>query len=164
MAKAKASSGGNRFNAATRKSFLGHLARTANVAASARVAGISSDTVYAARRRLPDFRTEWSEALAEGYVRLETELLAEALRRGSSKTPDTAMLKAKAQQQRLQLGLLNAHRGAVRGNAKPVLAPAQLADLPTLKAQLILKLTQMRERAGLPLDQAPDAGDGLNNG
>lgn len=163
MAKAKASSGGNRFNAATRKSFLGHLARTANVAASARVAGISSDAVYAARRRLPDFRTEWSEALAEGYVRLETELLAEALQRASSKTPD-AMLKAKAQKQRLQLGLLNAHRGAVKGNAKPVSAPAQLADLPTLKAQLILKLTQMRERAGLPLDHAPDAADGSNNG
>lgn len=163
MAKAKASSGGNRFNAATRKSFLGHLARTANVSASARVAGIASDAVYAARRRLPDFRTEWSEALAEGYVRLETELLAEALQRASSKTPD-AMLKAKAQKQRLQLGLLNAHRGAAKGNAKPVSAPAQLADLPTLKAQLILKLTQMRERAGLPLDHAPDAADGLNDG
>ena len=85
------------------------------------------------------------------------------MQRASSKTPD-AMLKAKAQKQRLQLGLLNAHRGAVKGNAKPVMAPAQFADLPTLKAQLILKLTQMRERAGLPLDHEASAGDGLNDG
>lgn len=157
MAKPKASpSGNNRFNATTRKCFLDHLARTANVAASARAAGISGDTVYSAHRRLPDFRAEWKEALAEGYVRLETNMLADALKRPSSKTPD-GLLKARAQQQRLQLGLLNAHRGSVKGNAPA--APARIAiDLPTLKAQLILKLTQMRERAGLPLDPKPDEG------
>jgi hypothetical protein len=154
MAKPKASpSGNNRFNATTRKCFLDHLARTANVAASARAAGISGDAVYAAHRRLPDFRAEWKEALAEGYVRLETNMLADALKRPSSKTPD-GLLKARAQQQRLQLGLLNAHRGSVKGNA--IAAPAHRSDLPTLKAQLILKLTQMRERAGLPLDRKPE--------
>jgi hypothetical protein len=163
MGKAKASSGGNRFNAGTRKSFLGHLARTANVSASARVVGISSDAVYAARRRLPEFRAEWSEALAEGYVRLETELLAEALQRASSKTPDT-LLKAKAQKQRLQLGLLNAHRGSAKGNGKPASVARQPTDLPTLKAQLILRLTQMRERAGLPLGRAPDPDNEHDNG
>jgi hypothetical protein len=126
------------------------------VSASARAAGFSGDAAYSARRRLPDFRGEWNEALAEGYVRLETNMLADALKRPSSKTPD-ALLKARAQQQRLQLGLLNAHRGSVKGNASAT--PARVSiDLPTLKAQLILKLTQMRERAGLPLD--PPAADG----
>lgn len=151
-------SGYNRFNAATRRCFLDHLARSANVAASARAAGISSDSVYSAHRRLPDFRAEWKEALAEGYVRLETSMLADALKRASGKTPD-GLLKARAQQQRLQLGLLNAHRGSVKGSATT--APTrQLADLPTLKAQLILKLTQMRDRAGLPLDTPAPAGIG----
>jgi hypothetical protein len=164
MTRPKASrSGNNRFNATTRKCFLDHLARTANVSASARAAGISGDAVYSAHRRLPDFRAEWKEALAEGYVRLETNMLADALKRPSSKTPD-ALQKARAQQQRLQLGLLNAHRGAVKGGTSPASAPRPLADLPTLKAQLILKLTQMRERAGLPVDRAPDAENGRGNG
>lgn len=157
MAKSKASpSGNNRLNATTRKSFLDHLARTANVSASARAAGISGDAVYSAHRRLPEFRAEWKDALAEGYVRLETNMLADALKRPSSKTSD-AMMKARAQQLRLQLGLLNAHRGSVKGNSAAASAPIAV-DLPTLKAQLILKLTQMRERAGLPLD--PTASDG----
>jgi hypothetical protein len=136
---------------------------TANVAASARKAGISGDAAYAERRRLADFRGEWAAALIEGYVRLETDLLAEALTRASSNTTD-AMLKAKAQKQRLQIGLLNAHRGAVKGNAAPVVARAISVDLPTLKAQLILKLTQMRDRAGLPLDGGATASDGNANG
>jgi hypothetical protein len=159
MSRPKSSpSGNNRFNAATRKCFLDHLARSANVAASARAAGISSDAVYSAHRRLPEFRAEWKEALFEGYVRLETTMLADALKRPSSKTPD-ALLKARAQQQRLQLGLLNAHRGSVKANA-PAASARVSADLPTLKAQLILKLTQMRERAGLQLDPPAPSGNG----
>ncbi|HEV7233346.1 MAG TPA: hypothetical protein VGN36_03800 [Sphingorhabdus sp.] len=152
MTKRKASEpNSGKLNAATRKRFLDHLAQTANVTASARVAGTSRDAVYAERRRLADFSSEWAVALAEGYVRLETDLLADALRPASSKTSD-AMLKAKAQKQRLQLGLLAAHRGAVKGGAVPPPIRAAKPDLPALKAQLILKLTQMRDRAGLPLD------------
>jgi hypothetical protein len=161
MAKTMAPSGGNgRLNAAARKSFLDHLARTANVAASARKAGISGDTAYAERRRLAEFRAEWVEALSEGYVRLETDLLADALRAASSKTSD-ALLKAKLQKQRLQLGLLNAHRGAVKGSALTAITPVKNVDLPTLKAQLILTLTQMRARANLPVD-APKLSDAGN--
>lgn len=155
MGSSKASPSRNtRFNATSRRCFLDHLAHSANVAASARAAGISSQLVYSAHRRLPDFKAEWQEALAEGYVRLETNMLADALKRPSGKTPD-GLLKARAQQQRLQLGLLNAHRGSVKGGS-PAMPVRTSADLPTLKAQLILKLTQMRERAGLPLDRKPE--------
>ena len=56
-----------RLNAAKRKLFFAHLSETANVAASARVAGISSTAVYAERRRSPQFKAAWSEALTEGY-------------------------------------------------------------------------------------------------
>ena len=164
MTKPKATPSGNaRLNAAARKRFLDHLAQTANVAASARKAGVSSDAVYAERRRLPEFRGEWAEALTEGYVRLETDLLADALKRASSNTTD-AMLKAKTQQLRLQLGLLSAHRGAVKGNAAPATVRTNNTDLPTLKAQLILKLTQMRDRAGLPLDGGTNPQDGNADG
>ena len=161
MTKPKASPPGNaRLNAAVRKSFLDHLAQTANVSASARKAGTNGDAVYAERRRLAEFRAEWMDALREGYVRLETNLLAEALRTASSKTSD-ALLKAKAQKQRIQLGLLNAHRGSVKGGEASTAASTKTADLPALKAQLILTLTQMRARANLPLDPpvVPNAGN-----
>lgn len=72
MAKAPAPKGdAPRLNAAIRKAFLAHLAETANVSASARIAGISGGAAYAERRRLPAFLTDWHEALAEGYTHFE---------------------------------------------------------------------------------------------
>lgn len=139
-----------RFNAATRKIFLAHLAETANVNASARVAGIGSSAAYAERRRTGAFRAEWAEALAEGYARLEADLLAEALQVASGKTSD-GTLKARAQKHRLGISLLAAHRSSVKAFTDRPYATAKV-DLGALKAQLILKLTQMRERAGISLD------------
>lgn len=150
MAKAKQPVKDNaRLNAAQRKQFLGALSETANVSASARTAGITGGSVYAERRRSHGFRAYWSEALGEGYARLEADLLAEALQAASGTTSD-GTLKARAQKHRLRLSLLNVHRANVKNS--PV-APAQrsTADLGVLKAQLILKLTQMRERAGISL-------------
>lgn len=135
-----------RLNVKIRARFLDHLAETANVSASARVAGVGSSAVYAERRRSPAFRDAWALALAEGYARLETDLLAEALQMASARTAD-GTLKARAQKHRLAIALLSAHRASVKGGAAtPVPTPAK-PDLATLKAQLILKLTQMRERA-----------------
>jgi hypothetical protein len=115
-----------RLNMKIRAQFLDHLAQTANVSASARAAGVASSAVYA---------------------RLETDLLAEALQTASGRTAD-ATLKARAQKHRLAIALLSAHRASVKGGAAvaPASKPAQ-PDLATLKAQLILKLTQMRQRA-----------------
>ena len=136
-----------RLNMKIRCLFLDHLAQTANVSASARAAGVASSAVYAERRRSPAFRDAWALALAEGYARLETDLLAEALQTASGRTAD-ATLKARAQKHRLAIALLSAHRASVKGGAAvaPASQPAP-PNLATLKAQLILKLTQMRQRA-----------------
>ena len=136
-----------RLNMKIRSLFLDHLAQTANVSASALAAGVKSSAVYAERRRSPAFREAWALALAEGYARLETDLLAEALQTASGRTAD-GTLKARAQKHRLAIALLSAHRASVKGGAAvaPASKPAQ-PDLATLKAQLILKLTQMRQRA-----------------
>lgn len=136
-----------RLNMKIRAQFLDHLAQTANVSASALAAGVKSSAVYAERRRSPAFRDAWALALAEGYARLETDLLAEALQTASGRTAD-GTLKARAQKHRLAIALLSAHRASVKGGAAvaPASKPAQ-PDLATLKAQLILKLTQMRQRA-----------------
>lgn len=146
-----------RLNAAIRKAFLAHLAETANVSASARIAGISGGAVYAERRRLPAFLADWQDALAEGYVRLEADLLAEALQAANGKTSD-GTLKARAQKHRLGISLLNAHRASVKGPAASSAVTARV-DLGALKAQLTLKLTQMRERAGISLEGRSAAGD-----
>ncbi len=138
-----------RLNAAKRKLFFAHLSETANVSASARVAGISSSTVYAERRRSAEFKAAWSEALTEGYARLEADLLAEALQAVNGQITD-GTLKARAQKHRLGISLLGVHRANAKHPADTMMRhPTN--DLGVLKAQLILKLTQMRERASISL-------------
>lgn len=57
------------------ENFLSTLAETCNVALSARETGRSARVYYDLRRRDPDFRAAWLEALSEGYDHLEVELL-----------------------------------------------------------------------------------------
>lgn len=61
--------------------FLTLLAETSNVTASAKEAELTTATVYARRRDDPAFAQRWFDALAEGYDRLEMDLL-ERLRTG----------------------------------------------------------------------------------
>lgn len=129
------------FDARARKVFLEHLATSSNVAASARKAGISSSRAYALKRKNADFARDWQAALAEGFARLESELLAEALRTISGKVSD-ATLKSRAQKHRLALALLAMHRASVRGTPKA----APLGDRPDLAAQVVDKLCNMQAR------------------
>ena len=94
------------------------------------------------RRRSPDFRAEWTNALSEGYARLEADMLSDALVKASAKTCD-AMLKSRTQKDRLRLALLSMHRTAVK--AAPVPVPAVIApEGKGLKDQLLAKLHEMR--------------------
>lgn len=97
--------------------FLDALAESSNITASARAAGLPSNSFYRERRRNVDFADQWHEALCEGFVRLEAELLADALVQPSALVKD-ATLKARAQKYRLGLALLAAHRAAVRGTGR----------------------------------------------
>ena len=149
-----------RLNAAKRKLFFAHLSETANVSASARVAGISSSTVYAERRRSPQFKAAWSEALTEGYARLEADLLADALQTANGQTTD-GTLKARAQKHRLGISLLGVHRANPKSPIEG-LPHRSITDFGVLKAQLILKLTQMRERASISLGGGESAAADAN--
>ncbi len=131
-----------RLNAATRKAFLIHLSETANVSASARKVDVGTSSIYAERRRLSDFRAAWTAALAEGYARLEADLLSDALTAASGNTTD-ATLKARAQKDRLRLALLSMHRASVKVAGGSVLLPAA-QEPPITKANLISKLFRMR--------------------
>lgn len=58
--------------------FLDHLAASCNIAWSAAQCGFSTVTVYNHRRTDAAFARKWREALDQGYIRLETELLGAA--------------------------------------------------------------------------------------
>jgi hypothetical protein len=71
-------------NAQWRRTFLDALAETSNVRAAARAARIPVGRAYKTRRGEPEFRTQWYDALLEGYEHLEMETL-HRLRMGTSK-------------------------------------------------------------------------------
>lgn len=58
-----------------RRRFVEHLAQSSNVTQSAVHAGISTSLAYRARKTDPDFAEAWLEALYEGYLHLEMEVL-----------------------------------------------------------------------------------------
>jgi phosphoglycolate phosphatase-like HAD superfamily hydrolase len=141
--------------------FLDHLAESSNVTASANAAGVTSSAIYRERRRNAEFAGRWHQALCEGFVRLETELLSEALLSANGNMKD-ATLKAKAQKYRLGLALLAAHRSAVRGVKSLGAAGAGETvagvDGAEMKAKLAARLRAMRERV------VPDGDAGVGGG
>ena len=139
MSKAKG------MGAAQRATFLAELARTANVRAAAKAAGVATPVIYRLRASDERFRTRWHAALCEGYARLEAMLLEEALTRASATTSE-GMLKARAQKHRLQLSLLAAHRASVRGERAGA-GPTPRGDSAGAKAALLEKLDIMAARA-----------------
>lgn len=144
--------------------FLDHLAESSNVTASAKTAGVTSSAIYRERRRNADFAGRWHQALCEGFVRLETELLSEALLSANGNMKD-ATLKAKAQKYRLGLALLAAHRSSVRGvksmsgGSAGGNAGAGM-DGAEMKAKLAARLRAMRER--VVSDDAAEASGGFD--
>ena len=121
-----------------RESFLTRLAETSNVAASARAAKMPVGSVYALRRKSPEFCAAWAQALAEGYARLEASLLEAALKKVSGAV-DVDELKRQAQAHRLSL--LAQHRPSVKG-----LVPPAMVDLRKLKQILIARVGEMHNR------------------
>lgn len=76
----------NGWTKARRRAFLQELIGTCNVRAACRAASMSDSAAYQLRRRDGEFRASWNEALAQGYVRLEMELIGRAI--GRSRDPD----------------------------------------------------------------------------
>ena len=139
--------------------FLDALAETSNVAASARAADVPANAMYRERRRNHGFAARWHEALCEGFVRLEAELLSEALIAPTGNVKD-ATLKSRAQKYRLGLALLAAHRAAVRGTKPPASGEVPKGGA---KARLLTKLRAIRAQA---VAETVDAagGDGEDGG
>lgn len=133
-----------RTTAAGRKTFLETLALSANVTAAAKKAKLTTTAVYRQRAKDSEFRAAWHAALCEGYARLETELLAEALAEPDPGLDD-AVVKARQYKQRLALALLAAHRASVRGE-RGVSVKMLAEDNKGAKRHLTAKLDMMADR------------------
>jgi len=95
--------------------FLEHLALSANVAASERVAKVTPGSAYRQRNRSVAFRRSWDLALRDGYAQLELAMLERALHG----TPvviiarDGTETRKTEYSDRTAMTLLAAHRAAV---------------------------------------------------
>jgi hypothetical protein len=144
-AKRKRASRKIRNTVAARRVFLDKLALSANVTAAAKAACMATAAVYRQRLIDPQFRADWHAALCEGYARLETELLAEALAPVDAAADDVA-LRARQYKQRLALALLTAHRSAVRGERGGSAQARRADETKGAKARLIATLDAMAAR------------------
>lgn len=132
-----------KFGAAAQKLFLGHLAQTSNVSASAKIAGVTTKPVYDLRKKSLEFCAQWLHALTEGYARLEANLLAEALSPPAANIKDST-LKQKQMKLRVGMALLAAHRATVRGVEQP--KPSRSRDPKEVQARLEARFAAMQKR------------------
>lgn len=160
MTKAKISPARGRPAAgrAWRKPFLAELARTSNVAASARAAGVDASTVYKTRRAEPAFARMWFEALCEGYDNLELDLLCR-LREGALEGATTAAGKARRKfDNATAFRLLAAHRASVQRER----GRNDYAYEDELLGSINAKLEKMRQRMLTDPEFADRGGDALD--
>ncbi|EAQ28335.1 hypothetical protein NAP1_12088 [Erythrobacter sp. NAP1] len=116
--------------------FLDYLAESSNVSLSARNAGISVSRAYKVRRAEPEFARQWLDALYEGYLHLEMEVLRR-LREGDQQTRDSDKYDfANA------IRLLAAHRD----NAARAQASQRNVSAAQVRASIDRKVQAIREQ------------------
>lgn len=127
---------GRSINTRWRDNFIQELARTSNVTKSAKAVGQTTSTVYRLRSSDPAFAHKWLNALWEGYVHLEMEVLRR-LREGDLKTEDGDKYDfANA------IRLLSAHRD----NAAEAQAARRNVSAAEVRASIDKKVEQIRSQ------------------
>jgi hypothetical protein len=130
------------------KIFFGELALLCNVTAALKKAGMlrASRQVYDRRKRDPEFRAQWDEAIAESYAMLELEML-ERGRFGADRPPPNGEAEARlrAVPTSLALSLLKLHQGRVKGRAPSAQRPMRGHKL---RDELEARLSEISRRLG----------------
>ena len=127
--------------------FFRELAELCNVAAAARLAGFEDgEPAYAEKDRNAAFRARYEAAVAEGYSRLELEML-ERSRFGEDRPKSAGKSSERLRQvpTALALSLLRLHQGRVKGTAPTTRRPMRGAKL---KAELEGLLSEINRRLG----------------
>lgn len=158
---------GARWSAKAEKMFLDELAATANVRAAAQAAGFSTTAIYNRRKKWPGFAAEWDACLEQGYVRIETMLIAAATDSLSGGNASASagegpppVLTGPAMTVSEAMNLLRLHRASVRGGAPQRYGSnAKAPDFEVLK-QGILRKIEAIVRADARKTGAGTAGEG----
>jgi hypothetical protein len=139
--------------------FLDRIASSCNVAHAAAEAGFSKQAFYARRRRDPGFARRWDEALALGYVRIESLLVEQAERAldGRPPDPDSPILTMTARDAIL---LLRLHQSRVTGTGRsPGWLPRPRA-LDELRGSILAKLAAFDRARARKAEEAGGEGEG----
>jgi len=132
----------NGFSERRQQDFLSHFAATCNAKASARAAEVAFSTVYAHRAKDPVFREAWNRALAQGYARLEAELVAgaaESLRvEADEEAGDRAFREIDA---KTALAVLESYRRS--GERRPGDILPRASDMEKVRARLEKKMAAL---------------------
>ncbi|HEY0623523.1 hypothetical protein [Sphingomonas sp.] len=142
-----------RWTQAMRATFLDHLAATCNVKEAAAVIGVIPGSVYALRRREPQFAEQWEEAVTLGYQMLETRVIGHVLAGGGPKDPLMCGVDSTLGTIDLEaaLRLLGMHRNAAgkpRRNRPPVFAAPEETDKVLLAKLRQIEARRARDAAG----------------
>lgn len=120
--------------------FIRELAESSNVKAACDAAVVSQSLAYSTRRSDPAFARQWFEALAEGYDKLEMDLLLR-LREGRREDVD-----AEGNKRKFDIGTafrcLTAHRETVSREK----ARKQLADEAVTLRSINAKIDDLRAK------------------
>ena len=127
--------------------FFRELAELCNAAAAARKAGFQDgEPAYKEKEKNPAFRARYEAAVAEGYSRLELEML-ERSRFGEDRPADAGRSGERLRQvpTALALSLLRLHNGKVKGTAPTNRRPMRGAKL---RDELEARLSEINRRLG----------------
>ena len=138
---------GKRWTDAAETIFLDALAASCNVSWAAALCGFSTEALYARRRRDPAFAAKWQAALVQGYVRLETALVAAALATIEGRAPDPhfpipPMTVADV------IAVLKLHRAAVHGEGNRPGWRGRPRSLDEVKQSILAKLSAFDRARG----------------
>lgn len=145
---------GVKFTAERKEIYLTHFAATCDSDEAARRAGVGDSTVYTHRRTDAGFAAAWSEALDQGYARLEAELARQRL--AAMKRYAAAIDRAEADPEAAveferALKLLKRY-DTRRGRPEPLVRPRGGAQRPSF-AEAVARLEQRLKALGYEIEE-----------
>ena len=142
--------GPGRWSAESERAFLAELRASANVKAAARAAGVSAVAAYNRRRLWPAFAEAWCEALAEGYVRIETLLIHAATCTLDPEPEPDAAREAPLMSVEQAMNLYKLHRAGQQGGKPQRYAwRQQEPDIEAVRAEILRKVAAMEKARAL---------------
>lgn len=136
--------------------FLDMLASTCNVRLSAQSVGFHTHGIYRRRREHPDFERRWDAALAQGYARLEIELVRAAAESVEGVEFQERMIGPVSAADAIRL--LQLHRAQVTGQGRRPGTQAALPSIDEVRENIRRRAAAIRAARTLPASTRPEAG------